>query len=174
MVAALESTDGIESVSFVTHSLGGIVTRDLLGRDAPWRKRIRVHRFVMLAPPNRGSIAADAVRDWMPYRWLMGAVGQEVTTAEIAKVPIPQCEFGIIAGGKGKAGYNPLLPGDDDGVVTVENTKLEGARDFLRVQSSHTFIMNHAETRRAVLRFLKSGSFAPRDPQADSAPNGSE
>lgn len=46
----------------------------------------------------------------------------------------PPIEFGVIAGGTGmKMGINPLLPGDDDGTITVEETKLEGMKDFIQI-----------------------------------------
>ena len=36
----------------VTHSLGGVVVRDLLSLEGSWKDRIRVGRVVMIAPPN--------------------------------------------------------------------------------------------------------------------------
>ena len=160
----LDRSEGVRSVSFVTHSLGGIVARDLLSRNADWRNRIRVRRLVMLAPPNKGSIAAETMRDWFAFRAIAGKVGQQLTPEAVAQIPKPDCQFGVIAGGKGtKEGYNPLIPGDDDGVVSVANTRLEGARDFMVARSGHTFIMDQSEVIQAVLRFLKTGRFqAPK------------
>ena len=78
-----------------------------------------------------------------------------LAAAPLSAPPIP---FAIIAGGRGdKEGYNPLLPGDDDGVVTVDETLLVGARAFLRVDAVHTVIMNHPQTIAEVLRFLEGG-----------------
>ena len=59
------------------------------------------------------------------------------------KLATPHFEFGILAGGKGDGrGYNPLIPGDDDAVVTVESTRLAGARDFRVLPVLHSFFMN--------------------------------
>ena len=75
---------------------------------------------------------------------------------------IPQCPFGIIAGGIGNSvGFNPLLPGDNDGTVTLESTKLDGAADFLRVPYMHFFIQMMPRTLRATETFLASGRFSP-------------
>ena len=75
-------------------------------------------------------------------------------------LPIPSGEFGIIAGGLGDGeGYNPLLPGDDDGTVRVEETMLPGAADFILIRSTHTLILFEEETARQTIHFLKTGMF---------------
>jgi hypothetical protein len=77
-----------------------------------------------------------------------------------ATLAVPPCEFGIIAGGRCAArGHNPLLAGDNDLVVTVEETRLGGARDFAVVPVLHTFLMNDPKVRKLTLRFLKHGEF---------------
>lgn len=154
-----ERTD-VKEVSFVTHSMGGIVVRALLHRKGSWKESIRTGRVVMLAPPSQGSLAADFLKDSLPFQLIAGEAGQQLEPQAMAQLPPPPCSFGIIAGGKGDdKGYNPILPGDDDGVVTVENAKLEEAADFLLVHSSHTNIMNQDEVVAATLSFLKNGSF---------------
>lgn len=156
----LSRLEDIRTVSFVTHSLGGIVVRDLLSLDGDWKERVRVNRLVMLAPPNQGSIVASALEDWFIYRAGLGPAGQELTPEKVERIPRPTCPFGVIAGGTGTdKGHSRLIPGDDDGVVAVENTKLDGQSDFLRVESIHTFIMDKEDTIEATLRFLVSGRF---------------
>ena len=67
-------------------------------------------------------------------------------------------EFAVIAGARGTAdGYNPLIPGDDDGTVRVEETRLPGATDFMTVPAIHSFLMNNPAVIDASLRFLKEG-----------------
>lgn len=157
----LDREDGIKTVSFVTHSLGGIVVRDLLSLEGSWKERIKVGRLVMIAPPNRGSVVAETLRDWLPARAILGDVLPQLTPEEVAAIPPLRCEFGIIAGGTGTAkGLNPILDGDNDGVVTVESTRLEGAKDFLLLDASHTFIMTKPACIEATVRFLKDGRFA--------------
>jgi hypothetical protein len=73
----------------------------------------------------------------------------------------PQCEFGIIAGGLGNdTGFNPLLPGDNDGVVTVASARLEGARDMMVVPSLHTALIINPKVFEYTLHFLEHGDFA--------------
>ncbi len=151
---------GIDTVSFVSHSYGGLVLRQTLAVDSDWRSRIDVHRAVLLAPPSKGSAIADALKDVPAYRLVLGKGGQAVTAQEAVMVPPPGVQFGIIAGGRNDGhGFNPLLKGDDDGVVTVEETKLEGAADFLIVDALHTFIMDNPASIAAIKHFLKTGAF---------------
>jgi hypothetical protein len=141
--------------------LGGLVVRHLLARDGAWKRRIEVHRIVMIAPPNRGSAIARLLEDVPAYRLIYGAAGQQLTPEEVARVPMLDHPFAIIAGGTGDGGgFNPLLPGDDDGTVGLAETRLEGAKDFLVVPAIHATISNHRKTIRATINFLKHGKFA--------------
>jgi len=157
----IERLTHARKIHFVTHSLGGIVVRCYL-RD---HRDPRIGRLVMIAPPNRGSYISKHLSARSPFRIFAGPAGEQLTRDEFfATLPEPWCEFGVIAGGRGDGrGYSPLLPGDDDGVVLVEETHLDGMRDFLLVPRIHTFIMNDQRVKRAVVRFLRAGQFgAPR------------
>jgi pimeloyl-ACP methyl ester carboxylesterase len=163
----VSSLDQIESISFVTHSMGALVVRELLSRDGPWRDRINVQRIVMIAPPNQGSRLAARLSGLPAYRWLTGQSGQNLSPDTAARLPVPEAEFGIIAGGRGNdLGFNPLLPGDDDGFVSVEETRLDGARDFMLVRTTHGLMDDHPQTIDATISFLRDGQFLN---SADSA-----
>ncbi len=154
----LEDTD---RVSFVTHSMGSIVLRAALARPAAWRERVALHRIVLIAPPSKGSAVANLLADFLPYQWLTGDAGQDLTTEAIADLPGLDAPFGIIAGGHGDGeGFNPMIDGDDDGTVAVAETQLEGSLDFLLVDSLHSFVHTGPETIEAVLSFLANGCFS--------------
>ena len=156
----LDRQEGSETVSFVTHSMGGLVVRHLLRQDEAWQRRIAVRRIVLIAPPNQGSAVARLLKDIPAYRWIYGAAGQQLTPAEVSKIPLIEHPFAIVAGGTGDGeGFNPLLPGDDDGTVALAETRLEGALDFLVVPEIHAIISNHPDTIRATINFLKHGGF---------------
>ncbi len=157
-------------VHFVTYSLGGILTRAYLA-ETPLP---RLGRVVMLAPPNRGSEWVDRLRGLKAFRQHFGPVGSDLGTGPDSlpqRLGPPNFEFGVIAGTKV---LNPLgwlmIPGDSDGTVSVERTKLEGMSDFLEVPHSHTFIMNSPEVADATLRFLKTGRFREAGEAAGGRP----
>lgn len=157
----LDRLDGTERVSFVTHSLGSIVLRVALAEGAAWRERIAVNRVVLVAPPSKGSAVANLLADFPPYQWLTGDAGQELTYEAAADLPGLDVPFGIVAGGRGDGeGYNPLIDGDDDGTVAVDETRLEGALDTMLVDSLHSFVHTDPRTIEGVLTFLENGCFS--------------
>ena len=165
----VDGLEGIDRVSFVAHSMGNIVIRHYLrDRNAAAArggvKGPRPNRFVMLAPPNHGSLTALALAENDVLKAVTGdavrQLGMDWDKLQ-DRLAVPDFEFGIIAGGKGdRAGYNPLLPGDDDGTVSLASTRLAGARDSVVVPVLHSFIISDAKVHQYTLRFLKTGRFA--------------
>ena len=104
----------------------------------------------MLAPPNhQPQLATKLIRGQWPNLSPARPPKQLATGWEDLepKLATPHFEFGILAGGKGDdRGYNPLIPGDDDAVVTVESTRLAGARDFRVLPVLHSFFMNDKQS----------------------------
>ncbi len=145
-------------VHFVAHSLGNIVVRMMMAETMP-----DLGRVVMIAPPNNGSELSERLKNLDLYRWIFGPAGQQLSADNadfFSSLPVPQCSFGIIAGGRGNdRGFNPLLKGDNDGTISVETTRLEGASDFVMIHGLHTMMLFSRETARQVLSFLVSGSF---------------
>ncbi len=156
----LDNLDDVRHVSFITHSLGGIVVRAALAdEELPWRKRMKLGRVVMLAPPSRGSELARELAHFSPFQTLAGPSALELTT-ELKSIPAPPCPFGIVAASReNDSGLNPFIDGDDDGIVSVEETKLEGAADHLTVKGIHTLIMNDRDVIAATVRFLHTSRF---------------
>jgi triacylglycerol lipase len=152
--------DDTVPIHFVTHSMGGLVARKI----ATLEQAPRFGRVVMIAPPNQGSEVADRLRSVWWYRSWYGPAGRELGT-DSASAPrslgAPSFEFGVIAATRSvDPWFSEWLPGRDDGKVAVENTKLEGMRDFIEVPASHTLVLWQDETVRQVLHFLREGTFA--------------
>jgi pimeloyl-ACP methyl ester carboxylesterase len=165
----------VTEINFVAHSLGNLVIRHYLGdqNDAAAGKQVdpRINRIVMLAPPNNGTQFAEKFRDNKLFQAIWGKSGLQLAKSwpELEKrLATPRCEFGIIAGGRGEAaGRNPFLRGDDDFVVSVEETRLPGASDFAVLPALHSLIMDDPKTKEYVLRFFRHGylvSAKQRDP----------
>lgn len=154
------------TIHFVTHSLGGILVRYYLAH----KEINELGRVVMLAPPNQGSKVVDEF-SWMPgYELLNGPAGFQLGTDE-KSVPLQlgpaDFEVGIIAG---DSSINLILSTafdePNDGKVAVEDTKLEGMKDFLVVHHSHPFIMKADEVIDQVLHFLARGIFMDESREA--------
>jgi pimeloyl-ACP methyl ester carboxylesterase len=162
----VEGLDGVEQIDFVAHSMGNLVIRHYLADTADMPDP-RIHRIVMLAPPNSGSRVARMMKESRLFRLFAGASGQELSTAWEAvsqRLATPKCEFGILAGASGKeAGRNPLLQGDDDLIVSVDETRLPGARDFATLPVMHTYIMDDPLVQQYTLSFLRHGYFVAED-----------
>ncbi len=167
LAEVIDHLEGVEEINFVAHSMGNLVVRYYLGSEMAAQKgadkQQRAGRLVMLAPPNNGAELAKKFKDNPVFKLVFATGGQQFTKdweQLQQKLVTPSCPFGIIAGGSVDGdGRNPLLKGDDDMVVTVQETRLPGARDFVVVPAMHTFIMDDATVEQYTLRFLQHGYF---------------
>lgn len=150
-------------LSFVGHSLGNLVVRRWMTL-ADEDDLTRIDRMVMLGPPNQGSDLARRVAGVQFLAGLAEGAARDLVVDWHKVAPqlaVPPCQFGIVAGGRGDStGYSPLLEGDDDAVVRVDETRLEGADDFLLLPVHHAAMLRDPEVQRATETFLKVGRFA--------------
>lgn len=152
-------TDASGQIHFVTHSMGGILVRYFLNRH----KIPRIGRIVMLCPPNQGSEIVDKLGQSWLFKAINGPAGNQLGTDSkgiLATLSPIEPEIGIIAGNKTLNPFTSLLiPGENDGKVSVYRAKLVGMKDFLVVPHSHTFIMQSPLVLRQVAYFLQYGKF---------------
>jgi pimeloyl-ACP methyl ester carboxylesterase len=171
----IDNLHGISEINFVGHSLGNLVVRHYLGDhtqpEIGLKPDSRIKRIVMLGPPNQGAPIAEALDGIGLFHVMAGTAGGELSRhwqQVQSRLATPECEFGIVAGGRSKtSGYNPWLPGDNDLVVGVEDTKLAGAADFAVLPVLHSFMMNDPTVLKYTLQFLEHGYFvsaATRNP----------
>ena len=165
----IQSLEGYDELNFVVHSMGGLVVRAYtMEFNDP-----RIKRMVMLGTPNHGAEMADITQRYWIVRTVSGPGARQLVTRPdglIPKLPVPNFEFAVIAGSRGnKSGWNPLIPGDDDGTVTVASTRLSGAADFATVRTLHSWLLSNEVAVTQTVNFLKAGRLNP-DGEAQPIP----
>lgn len=159
----VDNLPGKPRVAFVGHSLGNIVVRRALGlwqEDDLQGVLPRIERVVMLGPPNQGSALARQLSGLGVFEVITGASGQElgrVWEDLQSKLATPTCPFCIVAGELSENAWlkNPLLEGKGDFVVTVEETKLEGAAKTIVLPVLHSYLMSDQRAIQATLEFVE-------------------
>ncbi|MEM7172547.1 MAG: alpha/beta fold hydrolase [Pseudomonadota bacterium] len=141
---------------FVGHSLGGLVARSyLMENDVP-----NLGKVVLLGTPSRGSVLVDKNRE----KWwfsLLGPTANMLGTDDNSfpnGLEQPYYPLGVIAGLK-DSDNEDLLPGQDDGLISVSSTKVNGMTDFIIVNSGHSAMRDNEDVAKLTIRFLQAGHF---------------
>ncbi len=145
-------------LDFVGHSLGGLVILRMLDEFGG----LPPGRVVLLGSPVRGSAVASEAADLPLIRTLVGRASK-VLEYGYRTAPTDR-ETGIIMG-TGHVGVGRLfrkLDQPSDGVVAVDECRLEDASDELILPVTHTGLVTSREAAEAVARFLGSGRFGGR------------
>jgi pimeloyl-ACP methyl ester carboxylesterase len=140
---------------FVGHSLGGVLVLDTLNAHPD----IGVASVILLGAPVRGCMAGRRLGSARVGRWMMGGCGelwQEREAAWKREAPL-----GVIAGimplGLGRA--LGRLPGQNDGVVRVDETRVEGMSAQALVPVGHSMLIASGSVFRRLERFMQAGRF---------------
>jgi pimeloyl-ACP methyl ester carboxylesterase len=141
---------------FVGHSLGGVLVYDMLTRHP----EVLAGRVVLLGAPVRGCFAGRRLGAAAVGRWMLGACRERWVTQD-ARWHRKEA-LGVIAGtlpvGLGRA--LGALPGANDGVVCVQETKVDGAAAQALVREAHSMLAVSGHVATLVERFLRTGRFA--------------
>jgi triacylglycerol lipase len=153
-----------KKVDFVVHSMGGLMVRMYALKYGV--KKIR--RVVMIGTPNHGSPVADFVSRWGAFRWYLGDAHKSLRANSDgihAQLPPVNFECGIIAGDNhwfraAASAIVPDLPQPNDGVVSVESTRVEGMKEHTIVPGDHSQMVWMPRVWKLAAAFLQNGSFA--------------
>ena len=145
------------TVHFVGHSLGGLVARAYLQRE----QFQNLGHVVLMGTPNQGSELVDRFYN----RWwikILGPTARSLGTGPTSfpnSLKPPYYSVGVIAGISEGILNDKYLPGEDDGLVTVEATKLKGMSDFVIVETGHSAMRHNNEVAKQAISFMRYGKF---------------
>jgi pimeloyl-ACP methyl ester carboxylesterase len=149
-----------KEIHFVTHSMGGILTRYFL-KHFP---ADNLGKVVMLAPPNHGSKLVDKLeyssflKWWLGPAWLQLKEDPKSFVNNLGEVNFP---LGVITGNKSfEPVFSKMLNLPNDNLVTVENTKLLNQLDHLILPCNHISILWNKQMLYQTDYFLRNGLFS--------------
>ncbi|MFC3714941.1 esterase/lipase family protein [Luteimonas soli] len=153
--------DGGET-DIVAHSLGGLVALQALAAEPG----LPVRRVVCLGVPLCGSSAASNLSRWPLAALWLGRSAELLQNGCVAWPRGP--EVGMIAGSlpHGLGGLLASFEGDNDGSVSVEETRSPQLADHVVVAASHSGLLFSAEAIAQTLAFLHAGRFEHPDQAA--------
>lgn len=138
----------------VGHSLGGVLILNAIARG------LKVHRAVLMGIPYVGSVSAKGLARVAIGKRILGRTLGDWLRRE-KRPSWGDTQIGVLAGdraiGLGKL-ISPL-PLPNDGVVSIDETRVPGAADSIVLPVFHTAMPFSAVSARAVSDFLRKGSF---------------
>lgn len=153
-------------IHFIGHSLGGLLILQML-EEFP---QSRIGRVVLAGSPYNASCVATKLSRHDPGRYILGRsmlqwLGQKPLACN------GQHELGVIAGCRSVGGGRLIsrLPLPNDGVVTVEETRIPGVNDQIVLDVTHSGMLLSAELAFQACSFLRYGHFLHNRQNRESA-----
>jgi pimeloyl-ACP methyl ester carboxylesterase len=151
--------ENVSDITFVTHSMGGRVVDSLIAHNSAAIRAVKIHGVARLGPPHHGStIAIQAVDligadhlSWSPVPDLIAPspmLAREAT--------LPQCN--IVGSLRTRGGVNPMIDGDDDGIIGRAEASTATPQNTLIVETSHLGLTSHPAAINAIRYFVETGS----------------
>jgi alpha-beta hydrolase superfamily lysophospholipase len=140
--------------ALVGHSFGGLIARHWLARGAPTPRAL-----LTIATPHRGSELADLALRWPVLGRMLPPLHALRCGPQAPCFGSPRAfRNGAIAGDRTRNPAGLLLPGANDGRVTVGSALPEDADARLVLPLDHQRIHHHPTTLDAIRRFLAGGT----------------
>lgn len=147
-------------ISFVTHSLGGILLRAAVNHPhCP--QQAKGGRAILIAPPSRGCEFGRQAGEWSIVQSALGKnAGRELIENDALEFDFlgnfpPTMEVLIIAG---VSGMNPAINEANDGIVRVKETLLNTPHELAIVEADHVTILYRREVAQIATRFFAQGA----------------
>lgn len=144
------------AVSFVGHSLGGIVARNL---DLTGGCNRPLHRLVTMGSPHNGAAIARVLSRYAIPKAVFGPMLSELGTLKLAEKP-RELTIGCLVGGtNSRFGFLPVFGSDNDGTVLTTEAALTGAVVHDVVPILHALFPFSARAATLSAKFLRDGAF---------------
>ncbi|MBK67713.1 MAG: hypothetical protein CMP22_06245 [Rickettsiales bacterium] len=170
-----DKIENYKKVHFVGYSMGGMALRAYLSQHFPEEK---MGNAIQIGAPNQGSLGMRLLMKIPGVKSLAGPMAVQVSKKKFEedltdkhakpahffpeKIPY---KLGVIAGDaiKGlKDIFNALiLPGGDDGIVTLKETAFNGMTDHIIIDDHHVGLSTSNKSMLLVSHFLKNATFDP-------------
>lgn len=152
-----EIVDNADTVNYVAHSMGGLITRsfiDFVGQT-------NVGKCVFIATPHGGSKLASIASGIPFYSAIFKPIKDLETGLRYISFKSPKkFKIGVIAGCKNNGVIGRLfMSKESDGRVEVISVKANDMDDFVIVPFGHANIHQNNETLLLVKKFLSTGEF---------------
>lgn len=155
-----------ETLHLVGHSMGGSLILELFERSGAGSpaeaSKLPPGRIVLLGSPVRGSRAARSLSRLPFGRRMLGRTAHQALIPERDRRWEGARELGIIAGtvpvGLGR--FMGRFDAPSDGTVLVAETHLPGAKQQIKLRTTHSGMIYSAPVARQISSFLHDGCFA--------------
>lgn len=150
-------------IHFLGHSLGGLVIRAYLQSNMTVLNNNTLGNVVLIGTPNKGSELANHLKgSWLMH--LGGGISQSLITGSNSlgnKISELTLNLGVIAGTKASPLTQSYFNSENDGLVSVESTKLNNMSDFITLNVSHSAMRSNQQVIQHTIYFLQTGAFIP-------------
>ncbi|MBF0187779.1 MAG: alpha/beta hydrolase [Magnetococcales bacterium] len=148
----------LEGASIVAHSLGGVISVEMMRRHPD----LNVGNLVALGSPFMGSWTAHRLLRWPFGRRWMGKSFPGGLDGSVQRTVPEGRSVGVIAGSMGvgiSRLFLPGLPRPSDGTVSVAETVIPGRADHVCVKTVHMGFLISSTVVDLSDHFLKKGRF---------------
>jgi pimeloyl-ACP methyl ester carboxylesterase len=141
---------------FVAHSMGGLVVLETLNR----LPQLEAGRVVLLGTPANGCFAGRRIARHAAGRWFLGKSEGLWREGRSAQWRRPEA-LGVLAGSLplGLGRLFGALPGVNDGVVSLEETAVEGMAGRTVLPVGHSQMLFSSRVAEQIAVFLANGKF---------------
>ena len=146
-----------QTVNFVAHSMGGLLTRAYINHV----QQANVGKCVFIATPHQGSRLAGLAGRIPGYSRIFQIVNPILPGSDFEPPGFPEgTRLGLIAGNKNRLCLGRLFLSDQsDGRIEVSSVQSKDADEFIVLPYGHKEIHHQQETLALVRNFLINGTF---------------